>query len=207
MNDFLEDLLWTSYRYCIGRHSYVCSYAFNMADYFYDRLSDDHKIHYAKDIRDCIAECLERSSFNFTYDWTVPNKRPLEDFIECLNSLEDVSNITHIEAYIEDGKMNYSICRTSSHPDMWDIIDLLPWMDLASLFDVSNHKLVTCDNGETIRVYESYVQRREECEESGNLVFGKPIAWKYDKVYRPVNDKLSNITINPKHIINVQSIN
>ena len=38
---FEEMLMWTSYRYCIGRHTYVTSLAGEMAQHYYNRLSDE----------------------------------------------------------------------------------------------------------------------------------------------------------------------
>ena len=38
---FEEMLMWTSYRYCIGRHTYVTSMAGEMAQNYYDRLDGD----------------------------------------------------------------------------------------------------------------------------------------------------------------------
>lgn len=69
---FLEDLMWTSYRYCIGRHTYVTMLAKDMGEYFYDKLSDERKQFIAEDIRSSIGDYLHYQSFNFTFDYTVP---------------------------------------------------------------------------------------------------------------------------------------
>jgi hypothetical protein len=218
---FLEDLLWTSYRYCIGRHSYVTTYAKDMGDYFYDKLSDETKEHNAEDIRQQIADQLQFSPFNFGYDYSVrrEDRRPLEDFLEFINSLnvtssEELSDITNVEAYIEDGKLNYAISRKSNAKydnkvyEM-DFMDLLPWADLASLFDVKNHKMVTMRNAdgkeETVECYESYINDSNVISTEGNYVTLTSIPWKYKKVYRPVEYGVSNRSCNEDCIIKIEN--
>ena len=62
---FEEMLMWTSYRYCIGRHTYVTSLAGEMAQYYYDKLTDERMEFTAADIRREIYDKLQWLPFNF----------------------------------------------------------------------------------------------------------------------------------------------
>ena len=62
---FEEMLMWTSYRYCIGRHTYVTSLAGEIAQHYYNRLSDERMEFTATDIRKEISDKLQWLPFNF----------------------------------------------------------------------------------------------------------------------------------------------
>lgn len=62
---FEEMLMWTSYRYCIGRHTYVTSLAGEIAQHYYNRLSDERMEFTAADIRKEISDKLQWLPFNF----------------------------------------------------------------------------------------------------------------------------------------------
>ena len=55
---FEEMLMWTSYRYCIGRHTYVVTMAYDIAQHYYNKLTDEQKEHAADDIRQQILHQL-----------------------------------------------------------------------------------------------------------------------------------------------------
>lgn len=218
--DFLKELFWTSYRYCIGRHSYVSTYAADMAEYFYDKLSDEEKEHNAQDIRREIEDQLHFQPFNFHYDWSVnrDDRRPLEDLLMFINTLEDpkkeLSQISSIEAYVENGKLAYEISKKGSprfeHDNYeHELLDFIPWMDLASLLDVSNHKTVTMKNPDTneledVECYESYINESTVLETKGNMTTLQHIPWRYKKVYRPVKHGVSNRFCADEYIVKVQ---
>ena len=48
ISNFEEDLLWTSLRYCIGTHSYMLSFAYDIAENLYYKLSDNQKRKHSK---------------------------------------------------------------------------------------------------------------------------------------------------------------
>ena len=219
---FLEDLMWTSYRYCIGRHTYVTMLAKDMGEYFYDKLSDERKQFIAEDIRSSIGDYLHYQPFNFTFDYTVPRneRKPMETFLDFVNNneYEDgkwLSRISDICAYKKDGKIEYEV----SHKDNpkyesniyeHDLLDLIPWMDLASLFDVKNHKIVVTElNGELKEneCYESYTNEtiEEGTDENGFvIVTNKP--WKYKKIFRPVEHGVSNRYVEPNYIVEIKDL-
>ena len=56
---YMEDLIWMSYRYCIGRHTIVShSHAGDIAKYSFDHISENRKSFMAHDIRQEINDTL-----------------------------------------------------------------------------------------------------------------------------------------------------
>lgn len=187
-DELLKDLLWMSCRYCIGRHSYVGTYAKDMSEYFYDKLTDDEKLKNAKDIRQCI-----RNSLRYEVPTAIKNEVgtrdiSLEQFFEYCNS--------------------HDLKEADQFHDMYetDILDLTPWMDLASLFDINSHVMVSCvdeeNNKYTVRCYPSYTNETVQ-DKNG---FWRAVPWKYKKIYRPVDKLISNVYVEPTMITNIQNI-
>lgn len=220
--DFLENLMWTSYRYCIGRHTYVTMLAQEMGEYFYDKLSDERKQYIAEDIRSSISDYLCYQPFNFTFDYTIPRseRKPMETFLDFVskNEYEDdkwLSYVRGICAYKKDGNIEYEV----SHNDNpkydikiceHDLLDLIPWMDLASLFDIKNHKIVVTElNGEIkeTKCYESYANETiEENTDENGVVTVRSKPWKYKKIYRPIEYGVSNRYVEPNYIVEIKSM-
>ena len=67
-----------------------------------------------------------------------------------------------------------------------DIDDLVPWMDLASCFDVKNHKQVKLINDEVVTAFESYKEKTEPIEDNPGYCRRVPFQW--EKVYIAVDD-------------------
>lgn len=217
---FLEDLFWTSYRYCIGRHSYVTTFASDMAEYFYDKIDDDRKPYIAQDIRRSIADCLQFKPFNVNFDYTirVEDRKPMEYLLDFINSIsseyendekrekkiqEFLAHIDNISFFKERDydKILTEISRTNKprfeHTIYeHELLDLLPWMDLASLFDISKHKIAVCidkdGNEKEYEVYESYINDSIIVEQNEKYAILTSIPWKYKKIYRIVEDGISN---------------
>ena len=64
-SDFEEMLMWTSYRYCIGRHTYVITMADDIGKHYYNKLSKERKEFTAQDIRNEIMTHLSYLPFSF----------------------------------------------------------------------------------------------------------------------------------------------
>lgn len=218
---FLEDLMWTSYRYCIGRHTYVTMLAKDMGEYFYDKLSNERKQFIAEDIRSSICDYLHIQPFSFHFDYSIPRgeRKPMEALLEFINDneYEDgkwLSSISDISVYKKDGNIAYDVSRkTNPKYDIkiyeYDLLDLIPWMDLASLFDVKNHKIVVTElNGELkeTECYESYTNETIEatCDKENCIVTVTNKPWRYKKVYRPVENGVSNRYIEPSYIVDIK---
>lgn len=212
---FIEELMWTSYRYCIGRHSYVVSMARDMGSYFYDKLSEERKEFIAKDIRREIEEQLKFYSFHFNIDWSIgeSERRPMEMLLRYFNEHGYSKDIEKITCFRRErgGEIEYSESRVSNPRYKLEeeyegyFLDLLPWMDLASLFDKKNHKVFRCkkEDGseEEIEVYESWINDSIEERVEDNMVILKKIPWRYKRVYRPVKYGVSNRYLEEKYIV------
>lgn len=225
LSDDEEMLMWTSYRYCVGRKTYVGSLASYIGKKYYNLLSDNRKQFTAKDIRNCIADCLRFHTPSFDYEGSVnENERnPISDYITWLNdnnitSSEQLYNIKKITCYKEGYNETYPKMfdvqkgdREWKHIYDSDINHLITWDDLASLFDVKNHVKVTVNYNDKITEYQCFEVWRHKYEPiEENSAFVKQIAWKWEKCYIPVDNYLNNgeyaSTLNPKYITNVKKI-
>lgn len=232
---FLEDLFWTSYRYCIGRHSYVTTFASDMAEYFYDKIDNDRKQFISQDIRRSISDCLQFKPFNVSFDWSVPidERKPMECLLDFINSIsaqydgdekrkEKIESVlTHINSitfFKERNSDNIQSEVSNTDKPMFEqtiyeheLMDLLPWMDLASLFDVQSHKIAICvdkdGNSHEYEVYESYINESIIIEQNEKYATLKSIPWKYKKVYKNVKDGVSSKYLDDTYIKEIISVN
>lgn len=223
---FLKDLFWTSYRYCIGRHSYVSSYASDMGNFFYDKLNDIEKENNAQDIRRTIADCLQMYPFCIQFDWSIPSRerKPLEFLLTFINSMtehyentidccdeiqRDLATITKVKFYKENDEIKWEVS-TLENPrfdnKIWEheILDFLPWADLASYLDVPNYKTVLLKDGTKYKVYESYCNESNIIETKNNMLVSQSIPWRYKKIYRPVDKGVSNYYIDSESIVEIK---
>ena len=184
--------MWTSYRYCIGRHTYVTTMAYEIGHHYYDRLGDDKKSHAAEDIRNEIRTNLNNHDFHIEY--SVNDPKPLEMFIKfCIkNNIKtdkDLEQYKRVNVYShpETDDIYYEVKMKGNEDDtsymkylLNDFNDLKPWMDLASIFDKDSHKKVTIktEDGElkTIECISTYLIYTEQGE------------YKYEEVYEEVDE-------------------
>lgn len=201
-----EMLMWTSYRYCIGRHTYVSTLAPYIGKKYYPLLSDERAEFTAKDIKECINNCLSFQSLSFTYDGSIPydERDGLSDFLTWINenveSEKDLVNIDSIECYKESygadvpkkffttQKKRLILPKYES-----DYSDLLVWHQLAQLFDKKNHKKVWInDNGEEkcVECFEYWAELfvADENEDNSHILHRKP--YKYVKRITSVDNYL-----------------
>lgn len=191
-----EMIFWTSYRYCIGRHTYVNSLAEYMAQKYWNLLSDNQKRRAAEDIRMCIADYLRMSPINMTYDWNISQaeRRGLEDLFDLMIKenidREKFFSIKSICFHKEDLELKADITYGVKPNDfvLYSINfgDLMPWMRLAQLFDIDNHKKVN-HNGKIFKVIESY---RPKIKQIDNKYY-QEIPYEFEKCYIDVK-KLKN---------------
>lgn len=198
-----EMLMWTSYRYCIGRKTYVNTLASYIAKKYYHILSDERLEFTASDIRKCIEDVLRLGMCDFSYDGTVSygERNPIPDFLEWLNgnvnSEKDLIGIEGVtcykESYAKGTPKSYRVHNVTPHYNITaydhELSDLLVWNDLASCFDKKNHKIIhTNVNGkeEDIECFESWVEDTVPCDDNPMYCRHKPWSWK--KVWKSVED-------------------
>lgn len=215
-----EMLMWTSYRYCIGRHTYVSTLAPYIGQKYYKLLSDERLAFTAKDIRDCIKDALGFRFFE--YDYSIRQERkPLDDFFNWVNknifSNEDWNGIHSIHCYEEDGEIKYDIhrgCRKTLEKFEHDYSDLIVWETLASFFDKKNYKRVKVNyNGveETILCFETWTKVLKPTKQTDGLMYYyEAIPWKYKKCLKSVNDYLAKGeragSLNEEYIVSIESV-
>lgn len=215
-----EMLMWTSYRYCIGRHTYVSSLAPYIGRKYYKLLSDERLEFAAKDIRDCIKDALGFKFFE--YDWSIRQERkPLDDFFNWVNDNiyrdEDWRGIHSIHCYEEDGEIKYDV-HTGSRKTLekfeHDFSDLIAWETLASFFDKKNYKRVRVNNGgeeQIIICFETWTKLlRPTKQTDGIMHYYEAIPWKYKKCLKSVDDYLykgeKSGYLNEEYIISIESV-
>jgi hypothetical protein len=198
-----EMLIWTSYRYCIGRKTYVSALAKHIGITYYNKLSDNRKIFMARDIRKEIAGCLSFGGVDFEYEYSVPEKErnPIEDFLTWINEnykgqdsiAYTKSIICYKEAWKEDAPKLYEIITTNrevtSTLDEFDYVNLFDWDALANLFDVEHHKLVHVKYNGNESVYECFEIWRNKLTRINGLAY-KNEPFKYEKRYISVENFL-----------------
>lgn len=195
-----EMLMWTSYRYCIGRKTYVNTLAPYIGQKYYPILSDERCKFTAQDIRKSIADCLRFNTPSFVYEGSVfENERnALGDYLTWLNEnkIQDSKDLAFIKkivcyksSYKEDAPKIFEV-QTSGRANREcyesDFSDLLTWETLASLFDKKNHKWITVNfegKEERIECFETWKKACKHMDD-GYLT---PIAWRYEKAFVSVN--------------------
>ena len=134
--EFERMLMWTSYRYCIGRHSYVVTMADEMAEHYYHRLDDAEKLHTAIDIRREIMTQLRLVlPFDFDIDAYAPDRglNPLKTLMrfferEGVKSIKDLYGYSYVSYDARENEFDVRKCEPKPiqilHP--YDIEDLIP---------------------------------------------------------------------------------
>lgn len=149
---FEEMLMWTSYRYCIGRKSYVSSMCDDIASHYYNKLSNERLEFTSMDVRREIMEHLRFLPFSFeihryTSDDEFNPIAALMNFIkqEGITKLEELSNYARVtyEPRESTYKFEKKTPTIASYFDAYDLECLIGWDRLASCFDKKNHKMVT----------------------------------------------------------------
>ena len=149
-NSRMEDFIWMSYRYCIGRKTIAaCTHADTIADLIIRNpriLSDDRIAFMAKDIRREINNAV-----NFKKSLYIDNDRDGQDvystLLYALNLFEDrKKKVFYFDAKtmtIYDTKVDPTLYEFET-PDS-DYTDLIPWVKLANWLDEYCHRVITVE--------------------------------------------------------------
>lgn len=217
-----EMMMWCSYRYAIGRQTYVTTLANYIATIYYTRLTPERKQFIAKDIKNCIDQVLSLGQPCFRYDGNVSydNRDSLNDLIIWLNEnikeekdLVGVGEIICKQKSYSNPEKEYTTIPARYNKTICDlgISDLLCWYNLAQLFNIKDYKLVHYkkDNGEegTIKAFETWMPAIKEYTE-GSQVFHVSSRYNFEKIYIGV-DRYSSLPnnysyINPDFITKVE---
>lgn len=168
INEFMDDCVWMSYRYCIGRHSIAAHcHAVDIANNIYDLAEKNRLSFYAKDINQEIYNILHINNFlDFDYIYNIPKEKfkPLEllyrGFKECgIDNSDKLKKLKTLEVYYEPstGEFKYRAIMhqySDNYKSLWDIQDLEIWQRLANYFNIDEHKTCTLNDDTECRYYE-----------------------------------------------------
>lgn len=200
-SDFEEMLMWTSYRYCIGRHTYVVTMADDIACHYYNKLSDNRKEFTANDIRSEIKSHLQflPFGFNITRWYSQDDFNPLKVLFnffekEGINSFEDLATIARLEYDSHKDEYTFNRCESNfkSYISAMEIDDLLPWENLASLFDVKNHKMLTLTDGSKVEAFKTWQRKvvpvKDKMDAQGPTIYYQNAEFGWEEVWKSVDE-------------------
>lgn len=187
LTSFEEDLVWMSYRYCIGRHTIAAyMHANNIAKYCYNRLQEHRMEFISSDINREICNVLQFSGFiHFNSIYSIPEDQftPLDTVYsilskENINTYDKIKSIKNITISWNHDRKDYDYdiyyfddtCKDKGYGrSIDDLTDLEPWQSLANLFNKKNHKSCKLTDGTTVEYFESW----GTINRGGNLTFEK----------------------------------
>ena len=149
----LEDFIWMSYRYCIGRHTIAAaSHAGSIANLIFKNLDkfEKEKLEFmASDIRQCILDNVRFNSYikvvnqHNNPDWDFYSELLLTS-MRCPTSREVVYTIDFDKREVTWKKIE-DIANFRHNWEEFDSMytNLIPWVKLANALDSKCHKKVT----------------------------------------------------------------
>ena len=148
--DTLEDFIWMSYRYCIGRHTIAASsHAGSIADLIFKNLDkfEKEKLEFmASDIRQCILDSIRFNSYIKVVNQC---SNPDWDFYsELLLASMRCPKAREVKYIIDFEKKEVRWEELAKYEEHWEHFDhmyndLMPWVKLANALDSKCHKKVT----------------------------------------------------------------
>lgn len=198
MDNYLQDLVWMSYRYCIGRKSISClMHASNIAKYSYNELTDEQKEFMAHDIRREI-----NGKFNFQniicsdYRNHIPKDGLSILLEEIFFSGYDLSTIDKYQYTIRDGVVTNIqeldvVTKFDTIKSLYE--DFSPWIKLANAFDIKQH----------VEIETEYGGKREihRCFKMPYINYNNQIGIKYIDIESYLKNPHSDISIRQECIV------
>lgn len=179
----LEDFIWTSYRYCIGRKTGAAFYhAGTIAKVIMDNpdfITEERKQFNAMDIRREVNHCCTWSD-----SIKVEGCKDMDVFSAVLYKSAELDNPYEwiYEVDTRTGNVRFFVnAKKSPYSFDQDYLDLIPWVKLANWLDRTCHKMITVEVEGKESVMECYP-------------YPQKIDGKYRKVWECVDEP--NITQN-----------
>lgn len=215
LSEYEENLIWMSYRYCIGRHTITAHHhAMDIAQHAYGKMSRERQEFMAYDIRREIAEHIRYGETSFTIIPAAQQNanwfRPLELFINGLKhfNIRTQGELSHVKwiHYTADHTYEIKYFDESEQPTYssyrsMDIDDLIIWEELANLFDYKSHKIATVKHPETgeiskIEVFKSFILKDH-------------YGYEYIPVWKEVSNNISSYSsryLNDECIVSIEDL-
>lgn len=156
-NDRMEDFIWMSYRYCIGRHTIAAAYHADVIRGLImdnpDCLSENRKAFMAIDIRRQINDLVcWRSNVH------VDGPRDADLYSLILYKGSEKPN-DKVKFYVDEfyNTVTTEPCDDDKYvPYDKDYEDIIRWIKLANILDKSTHKIITTNFNGEIKDVECY---------------------------------------------------
>lgn len=156
-NDRMEDFIWMSYRYCIGRHTIAAAYHADVIRGLImdnpDCLSENRKAFMAMDIRRQINDLVcWRSNVH------VDGPRDADLYSLILYKGSEKPN-EKVKFYVDEfyNTVTTESCEDDKYvPYDKDFEDIIRWIKLANILDKSTHKIITTNFNGEIKDVECY---------------------------------------------------
>ena len=156
-NDRMEDFIWMSYRYCIGRHTIAAAYHADVIRGLImdnpDCLSENRKAFMAIDIRRQINDLVcWRSNVH------VDGPRDADLYSLILYKGSEKPN-EKVKFYVDEfyNTVTTEPCEDDKYvPYDKDFEDIIRWIKLANILDKSTHKIITTNFNGEIKDVECY---------------------------------------------------
>jgi hypothetical protein len=194
---YLDDFIWMSYRYCIGRHTIAAACHADTIksaiEQNKDTFSEDRLGFYARDIRNGINSILHWrddvsiDGFNDNFD----------AYSALLYEVSKHDNPNELKFTIDTATQTIYTdpLGKKQTPTDYDYHDLILWTKLANYLDVSCHRIVVTYYQDKIKEHKCYpfpIQRGKN---------------KYEQVWCPLDDNLTvDKFVNPEYIIKIKEL-
>lgn len=172
----IEDFIWMSYRYCIGRHTIAAAmHADTIASLIQnnpDILSSDRKSFMVKDIRNEIAgvlnwkKCLQLEGNHDNKDVFSILMYELNKYPEKKKKVFYVDVETDVIYRVDSDTTLYEF----ETPDS-DYTDLIPWVKLANWLDESCHRVITVEFDGKKQEIECYPYPKQDRNADGTVTY------------------------------------
>lgn len=199
----LEDFIWMSYRYCIGRRTIAAAMHANTIASILKKnpnvISEDRLSFMMEDIRMSIFEVLRwnsnikiAGSINECVHWDVYSK-----LLVAASTCSMPKNVIYT---IDTSNQSISWEKSDkvyNHIDDY-YHDLIPWVRLANMLDKKNHADVTTNFNGKESVFRCYQYAYAITEYTGT---------RYELAWAPIDKNINiNESLNPKFITNIEKI-
>lgn len=175
-NSKMEDFIWMSYRYCIGRKTIAAAmHADTIASLIQDNpniLSSERKAFMVADIRREI-----NTQLNFKRSLRIEGSYDDDDIFSALMySLNTIGDCKKMLVYFDMNSMQiYDAVDDQTlyefeSPDS-DYTDLIPWVKLANWFDESCHRVITVEFDGKKQEIECYPYPKQDRNADGTVTY------------------------------------
>lgn len=175
-NSKMEDFIWMSYRYCIGRKTIAaCTHADTITSLVINNpnlLSDERKAFMVQDIREQITNAINWK--NCIYINGSHYRKDI--FSPLMYALNEYPDRKHTVFYF-DANTN-EIYKTKKDESLYefdtvdaDYNDLIPWVKLANLLDTSCHRVITVVFDGNKQEIDCYPFPREIRNDDGTITY------------------------------------